>query len=636
MNDISWHFRKMQKGEPNIDPQEEKFFTEEGVFDALVREAIQNSLDAKDSRKSGPVKVIFDFSGTRNKLNAEYTHRLLKNMAPHLAIDNNKNLFESSFLDRINSDGFEMEYLVIEDFNTTGLTGDIEQYQDINSERKNNFFYFWRNIARSHKSNTDRGRAGIGKNVFAFSSYLHSFFGVTIRSDDHLNLAMGQAVLKVHSINNDRYAPYGYFSSVGDEQFPYPFGSHDSSLDLNNIFKLSRDDKPGLSVIIPFPKEELLNPGKVLESIIYYYFLPILQEDLMVRVIDSNSETTDLNKSTMRNIFTSLLFDDYLLFKKNSNSFFIFVDWMLQVGVSERIITNLVGEDKHYVWGNVILDQKVIKRIRIKYNNEECIAIRIPIKVWYIDGNSQNSYFDIYLQKDHTLSESTEYYIRQGLTIPKLRFARNSSIRMILNVEDAALSSLLGDSENPAHTRWEQNESRLKYKYLRGRRVVKFVCNTIKELLNLISESPEGIEEDWLIEYFHLDISSNNRTGKRKYSILPIPDGKVEPISLIKVNGGCLIKQNQECNSIPKYINIDFAYAVQFGVATYSKYDFTLSNDGQFKTLMKNIEIVEQYDNLIKLAVLDNDFSFSITGFDNNRDLKINTKCKGELNEENF
>ncbi|MCL4799030.1 MAG: hypothetical protein KJ025_05540 [Burkholderiales bacterium] len=48
-----WQFRRMHPGEMNIDPIESEFFSTEALeslADALVREAIQNSLDAHAAR----------------------------------------------------------------------------------------------------------------------------------------------------------------------------------------------------------------------------------------------------------------------------------------------------------------------------------------------------------------------------------------------------------------------------------------------------------------------------------------------------------------------------------------------------------------------------------------------------------
>ena len=57
---IAWKFREMSRGEINVDPIEGEFFATEALgslSDALVRESIQNSLDAKAG--TGPIKVRF-------------------------------------------------------------------------------------------------------------------------------------------------------------------------------------------------------------------------------------------------------------------------------------------------------------------------------------------------------------------------------------------------------------------------------------------------------------------------------------------------------------------------------------------------------------------------------------------------
>jgi hypothetical protein len=56
---MSWRFLPMSRGDLNIDPVEGEFFATEtlsGITDALVREAIQNSLDAATEEK---VRVRF-------------------------------------------------------------------------------------------------------------------------------------------------------------------------------------------------------------------------------------------------------------------------------------------------------------------------------------------------------------------------------------------------------------------------------------------------------------------------------------------------------------------------------------------------------------------------------------------------
>ena len=97
-----------------------------------------------------------------------------------------------------------MNYILIEDYGTRGLQGDISQYDDLDDDfKKNDFYYFWRNIGRTRKEATDLGRWGLGKTVFQAASRINSFFGITVRNDDDRMLLMGQSVLKIHKANGD-------------------------------------------------------------------------------------------------------------------------------------------------------------------------------------------------------------------------------------------------------------------------------------------------------------------------------------------------------------------------------------------------------------------------------------------------
>ena len=64
-----WQFRKMSKGEMNIDPIEGEFFSTEALgslSDVLIREAVQNFLDAAIPGEQ--VKVAITFSSSDQHL----------------------------------------------------------------------------------------------------------------------------------------------------------------------------------------------------------------------------------------------------------------------------------------------------------------------------------------------------------------------------------------------------------------------------------------------------------------------------------------------------------------------------------------------------------------------------------------
>ena len=208
----------MQPGEINVDPIEGEFFTTEAIgsiTDALVRESIQNSLDA--ARSDEPVTVRFSFF---SRPNPGYdagivSKRYIDGLSPHLQA-------KHAGLQDIPSAAEPINYLLIEDYGTRGLQGDATQYDDLDDDyKKNDFYYFWRNIGRTRKEATDLGRWGLGKTVFQAASRINSFFGMTVRHDDGQMLLMGQSVLKIHKADGTRYSPYGYFGRFkGDLALP--------------------------------------------------------------------------------------------------------------------------------------------------------------------------------------------------------------------------------------------------------------------------------------------------------------------------------------------------------------------------------------------------------------------------------
>ena len=205
MHHPQWKFREMARGEINVDPIEGEFFSTEALgslSDALVREAIQNSLDAAIPGEK--VAIIISFSSSEQTLSNETGETYLKGLHGHLTAE------KCGLLNHI-SLSEPMDDIVIEDFGTRGLEGDIREDEDKGpDEKKNDFFYFWRNIGRAVEGSTARGRWGLGKTVFQATSRINSFFGLTIRRGNTRKLLMGQSVLKIHRADGKKYAPYGY------------------------------------------------------------------------------------------------------------------------------------------------------------------------------------------------------------------------------------------------------------------------------------------------------------------------------------------------------------------------------------------------------------------------------------------
>src|SRR5271156_4949575 len=80
-----WRFRNVRPDEVEIDPTQDQFFNTEDVdrTDALVRETVQNSLDAARPDARSPVRVRFRFATERSRLSPTDSSRYLADLIPH-------------------------------------------------------------------------------------------------------------------------------------------------------------------------------------------------------------------------------------------------------------------------------------------------------------------------------------------------------------------------------------------------------------------------------------------------------------------------------------------------------------------------------------------------------------------------
>ena len=190
---VKWQFRSKTVGDVTKDVPIDDFFTKSSETSSFIRESIQNSLDGRVNQES-PITVKISIHTNKSKLASK---KALEWFVPE-GIDH----FKSSGSDLINLPKFEEDcpYLVYEDFNTSGLNGDI--WQDSSIEGKPNHFYgFYRQEGKTEKA-TGNGSNGVGKIVFPMASRVRTIFGFTTRSDDKKTYLMGRSSLSYHKVNN--------------------------------------------------------------------------------------------------------------------------------------------------------------------------------------------------------------------------------------------------------------------------------------------------------------------------------------------------------------------------------------------------------------------------------------------------
>ena len=187
-----WVFEELRGG-PRRTPQEAELFkdkdADEGEYagnDYLVREVIQNALDARADGSKSPVKVRFaihDSADAPSPCRLAYYFARLR--APLEA-------FQVDFSDKGAPD-LVPRFLVCEDFGTRGLEGDEERFGGLKpgDASRQDFYWFWRNIGSSAKTGDDLGRWGLGKTVYRAVSRARCMLGLTVRRSDGRCLLKG-------------------------------------------------------------------------------------------------------------------------------------------------------------------------------------------------------------------------------------------------------------------------------------------------------------------------------------------------------------------------------------------------------------------------------------------------------------
>ncbi|MCZ7564980.1 MAG: hypothetical protein M5U08_15390 [Burkholderiales bacterium] len=435
---------------------------------------------------------------------AERAARYLAGLWPHLAADR-------SGLAQLPEEGAPLDFVAIEDFGTRGLQGDPRQSEDeaLGAEApRNDFYYFWRNVGRSRKGATDLGRWGLGKTVFPATSRLNAFFAVTARRDDGRRLLMGQAVLRIHKLAGARYYPYGYFGAFeGDFALPVEDATRVEAFCAD--FGLARGRAPGLSVVVPYPDAEL-DPAAFLPSVVRHYFVPILAGDLEVEVVhDGRREVLDAD--SLPRVLGRAGWSEGLALARLVE----LAQWGLVHGARRRVRLPEPSAATAPRWTGDAALETALAPLREAFARGERVAVEVPVWVKPAAGEASLAAFDVYLERDDALAGGEEHFVRDGITVAGVRSPVQAGVRAIVHVRERALSGLLGDSENPAHTEWQERSPRFKERYRHGPFTLRYVKGAPREIVRVLTRPAAGRDFTLLRHLFALDVPTEAAIAER-------------------------------------------------------------------------------------------------------------------------
>lgn len=607
-----WYFREMQRAEMSVNPVQSEFFSTEaieGLTEALVRESIQNTLDAAQTT---PARIRFWLSGSENAIPSQKANQYFGGLEEHLNA-------KGSGLQAIPSFGDEIPFLLVEDFNARGLCGSPSQDKDVPGA-SNDFYYFWRNVGRSGKGEKDRGRWGVGKTVFPAASRINSFFGFTVRNETPQALLMGQSVLKVHQLDGSRLYPYGYFGTIEGDGFAKPIETAGFLDQFRSDFSLARKNEPGLSVIVPFPDEDI-TAGRLLKATLRQYFYPIMAGKLVVTI--GNDITVD--QDSLAGIIDGL--ED--AFKHELQPVLRLAQWA--IGVASFVKTKEPPADLAPKWESDCLSEETIKELRPKFEQGERLAFEVPVKVKPKDNGELASFFKVFLERDESMEPHRATFVREGLIVTDAVKNKTRGVRALVVISDKPLATMLGDAENPAHTEWQERSANFKDRYLHGRSTLSYVKTSVTSLVQILTQSKGEEDYSVLQDIFFLAQPPTPEDKRKTKKIKPKP-GMEPPITpplpppappvlrVSQVSGGFTIVANKSAVQA----RVIAAYEIRRGNAfkRYQPADFELDK-APIQVQAENTEIMELSGNTLVVGPLQAGSKVTVTGFDGLRDLAV-------------
>lgn len=614
-----WHFRLFAPGDNLSDPEFTKALfsgeAETSLARSVVRESIQNSLDAK-RENSQRVEVHFTLLTGPRSVAAADAGRFMEGVWDHLHSD-------GSGLQSSPRPSDSVPCLVVEDFGTHGLRGDPGHWQPTGIDR-NSFFLFFRALGRSGKANEDRGRWGVGKFVFPMAGRGHLTWGLTVPSDGLAPVLMGRVVLLTHDVGGHSYHPDGHWGVRLPESGNLVLPERDPAVigEFRRVFRLRRSTENGLSVVVPWVVEEI-NAEGIRNATLSEYFLPLLRDELVV-TIHADGQSVQLDGEAVR--AEAERTSDKVLQARLRLAIHIVSSGSPITEWPQRFTYDDIGWQRDAVSGDIL------EGVREVLEEGRPLSARVFTTVRR-KGESlpQPTFLDFHVQRLEGIGMVRPLVIREGITLAEERTRYLTDHVALVIADHGAFATLIGDAETPAHEALKPDL--IKGKYVYPKKALTLAREGAFNLVRLLTESDRADDPLLLASFFPLisDIEPGRMAERtRPHRAGPEP----EPVPTIasspprfrvsRIEGGFRVRGNPEIEMAPEEITVLTAYDVRRGspFKRYRKYDFDLSRS-PMRVRTEGCDTVTADGNRLVVRPGSLEFVAEVTGFDPQRDLIV-------------
>lgn len=594
---------------PSSDSSDSEMFdrTDYPYTETFVREAIQNTLDARLDQNGAPAIIKFSFHS--DELGAR---RAFLEGATGFRSEADFPAIEEWNSDNIN-------WVTIEDFNTKGLDGQLD-------DRLGNFWNYWLNFGVSNKESegAKRGGRGIGRVTFLIASRMNTVLALSRRSADDKTVVCGMCKLRMkRTADGSVRTTHAYLADkeVGDvfqlHQAPNFSSSFASAFGLNGYVAAPR--KTGLALVIPYPHADL-RPEGILASSIEHFAPAVLNGSLVVEVDNVTLDATsidDIAKSVAPQIHTSSIGADVGRYLE-----------LLRVALAEMPELHVDAKK-----GLVALRESAnVKKLQERCAKGEKVAIRIHFE---IPRNSQQLPANLCAVVARSPQDALpiDRLFREGMSLPEVKTSTPSELDLVLLADEPNLAEFLNLCEGKAHLDLlESKEIKAKLE-ARGYKtpvvIKRFVKGLPNELRLLLTPDITEPEKDVFDDYFALpdDNSEKSKSKGGKPDVTPPPPPpppppRISPVLMETLGDGFRMKANPDYSDWPINISVTLAYADGTRSPVWSPFDFAPTD---LSTLTEDCSITWTKNKLTSKNC-GATFNIEVAGFDARRELDTHIK----------
>lgn len=655
-----WHFDSIPAGGMERASITGEFFSKNTPLESVIREGIQNSLDAHAEGK-GPVKVRVYFSdvGAAALSAADYKPYLL-GAEDHLANAGNG-------LRNRPGAGESCAFLVLEDFNTIGLFGNVEERPpetEKNPGKWNYHNYFFRESNSSKDNDGKLGSWGAGKATFSCASRLRTAFAYSVRDveGDQRRFLAARMTLNVHSdANNVRWEPHAWFGLKCEENSANNLSYtkrpilEPSFLDgFAADFNLARGDRPGTSIVIPYLNlatddgRAAFNKTNLVRAVVRNFLTAFLQGDLEVEISTGDGhDKVMLDKDSIGKHSAALPetpTNDDDITKAHYT--------VIREALSPDFAASRVVELQNANPGRVpVLDEPMfagldLKAVKKLLQGNRPVLFKVPMTVLEKseDGKkicpTDGSFKVVIGRADFGRPVKAAYY-RIGLLIGGIRKATKSANYAIATLVDRGpVAKMLVAAEPPSHNEWNKTE-RLNTRYDKSGDHIRFVRDAAQFILSSVENSDNEADWDMLADDFGIpDEGGAVKPPPTPHKKCPVchqwpcvcpkpPPTIVETIlSVEKVEGektGFRVSMAADRVLDAAKYPFEAVISVFYPPLAWSEHDFRLNDKDTIAIAYSgdpDVAKCSAKDNRLTITVnKPGAFSVEVTGFDKNRDL---------------